>query len=563
MIPVTLSTVKPDYESLLLQLQLAVQSKNTWIDLQTTGVGETLLENMSAVGAFNQFGIESAFREAFLTAYRDSSIYAIADMLGVRIKRKYPTSTSVVLTRKDGGVGTTIPRFTQFDIQGKEYFNRVPIVFTKGSVNATERIYYGKPKSFDSTSVVLNIDSLLEPIDTGDVFNIIIHKGLSETVLENAVYEGNGVFTNVFGVDENSYISLLDPSILLYQGTIKTEKFTADGSAFNRITLSPTGFIVSDYDVDVYVSNEDVTELWENIDDGLWNASATDQVYYDSTNGDGSCVITFGNGVFGAMPKLGDLITVKYASTLGSATNNGLSGLDVSCSAYQITGKTTSVMSGGSDQETAEFYRVLAPYIYRANNRANTRKDYAVVGLSFPGVSSVSVQTQKDIAPNDLRWMNVVRMCVLPNSSDAFTESEWFNFLKYMDGRKGAAIHIDKADPIRMEAHIDVTIALNNQYLPTEVVPSVESAINKLFQKQFDTLGKRIAVSDIVDAVMSTSEGIDYVDVHVCRFISDSSGMLQYDLVPTDVLHWVGLGKLTVNSKYSERVANRWSRRNG
>ena len=65
-VPLKLSDTSPDFESLVLQLQLFLDSKGTWSDVLPSSLGQTLIEMMAAVGAFNQFAIESALREAFL-----------------------------------------------------------------------------------------------------------------------------------------------------------------------------------------------------------------------------------------------------------------------------------------------------------------------------------------------------------------------------------------------------------------------------------------------------------------------------------------------------------------
>ena len=138
-VPLKLSAVKPDFPSILMQLQLFLQAKGTWTDLQTSGTGETLIEMMASVATFNQFAIESAARESTLTtAVRDSSVYAITRMLGVRIHRKSPANVEVSLERS--AVSTvealTIPTFTQFDVNGKDFFNRHPLMFSAGSDRA-------------------------------------------------------------------------------------------------------------------------------------------------------------------------------------------------------------------------------------------------------------------------------------------------------------------------------------------------------------------------------------------------------------------------------------------
>ena len=193
MIPLKLSTVKPDFDSILLQLQLYLQAKGTWSDLYTSGTGETLMEMMAAVGTLNQFAIESAAREGTLTtAVRDSSIYAITRMLGVRIHRKSPSGVSVKLTRKDSTFADSIATFTQFDINGAGFFNRNPLMFVQGSLQAAERLFYGQPvEVIDQRTFKLDYSLITRlNIKTNDEFQLLINSGAETGTIKSVKYVG-------------------------------------------------------------------------------------------------------------------------------------------------------------------------------------------------------------------------------------------------------------------------------------------------------------------------------------------------------------------------------------
>lgn len=470
-VPLRLSSTSPDFESVLIQLQLFLNTRTTWTDILTSSTGETLMEMMAATAAFNQFSIESAARETYLgTAIRDSSIYAITRMLGVRISRKAPASMDCFLTRTNVSAFQTIPKYTQFLVNNKLFFNRHPIMFIAGSA-------------------------------TTDTFQ-------------------------------------------LYEGTVKTQSFVSDAVAFKEIYLNEPGFVVSDIDVDVSIVDLSTgnSESWSSTDQGIWNADGTDKVYYDSTSGLGDVILQFGDGYHGYMPPVGSSILVTYVVTTGSVGNNGGSNLDIVMQADDsVTGKTLTSITGGADEKPSSYYKILAPFLFRARSRAVTSADYKAIVSSYPGIASVTVQSQRDVAPNDLRWMNVVRICVLPELTDTFSDSQWDDFELWFKTYYHAAIKIQRYNPTKIVVDVQVTIALKADATPDDAVPTVQTNIRSLFAKGFYTLGKRIAVSDILEAC--DLDSIDYTDM-----VQPLS-----DYIAPDSLSYFELGTLTVNVRYSER----------
>jgi len=477
MIPILLSKVKPDFDSLVLQLQLALSTKKTWLDMQTSGTGQTLLEAISAIGAFNEFGVELSFREAFpSTALRDSSIYASTDMLGVHITRKTPAFVSVPFTRTDTVLPYLIPRLSTFTIDGVKFFNRDPIVFSSGQATST--------------------------------------------------------------------------AIDLFQGELKTKTFQGKSIAFQEVLLEEPNFVVSDNDVYVSLINTatEVETQWSEIEEGLWLAELDEPVYYDRTDGNGDVLLQFGDGNHGQIPPIGYNIQVIYAVTTGSAGNNGAAGIEVQYDGdSNIKGITTTPIVGGADEKDSGFYKVFAPHIKKSGGRAVNYSDYKAIATSYPGVACAEIKAQRDIAPNDLRWMNVIRVCILPDNADSFTLPEWNAFELWFNEVTHAAVQIQRYDPTRMDVSVSLTIALKASAVPGEVLPVVQQRIQALFEKTTDSLGKRIAVSDIHAA--ADVADVDYVVIHnpVADFYLTS------DINPEAPYIWWNLTTLDIQVKYSER----------
>ncbi len=139
-----LSRIRPDWQDLVEQLQRDLSKRDTWKDFIESSTGQTLLELQAAIGALDQYAIESATQEAFpSTAKNTSSIYAIAQMLGVRLNRKTPAAITVNISAP---ADVTLAPFTQFTGGGSFFFNRESIVVTPVPTEIT--LYQGKIQNF-------------------------------------------------------------------------------------------------------------------------------------------------------------------------------------------------------------------------------------------------------------------------------------------------------------------------------------------------------------------------------------------------------------------------------
>lgn len=127
---VALSTVSPDFESVMLQLATELSKDPVWYDFIQAGTGQTLLRFIAAGIAYDQFSIERALQEGFgHLASSDQSIYASAEQLGVRVTRVVPPRVTVRLTRTDVATILELSKFTLFAINDIPFFNRKRIVF--------------------------------------------------------------------------------------------------------------------------------------------------------------------------------------------------------------------------------------------------------------------------------------------------------------------------------------------------------------------------------------------------------------------------------------------------
>lgn len=335
-LPLQLKDVRPDWDAMVQAFQSTLKSKDSWADLYEGSSGQTLIEYMAALGVYSQHSIEQLFLETFLTAKRDTSVYAIARMLGVRVSRKLSPQITVRFTRDSSTGPLVIPAWTQWNSTGSGKFVNVnPIIFDSNSFSTTA---------------------------------------------------------------------------ILYSGQVMGQSFSSNGAIFQELTITgSSAFSISDQHLEVRVDNR----VWRIVYDGLWNYTSSDNVVVDNTNNLGSLILLFGDDVYGTSPNIGQTIDVKWIDTKGMSTTQLGSGLKVTGPISGVDGVTINGMSGGSDEKSPEFYRIMAPHIFQEKDKPVTTQGYTAKFLEYPGVLDARVLPQRDIGPYDLRLMNVMYVSLL------------------------------------------------------------------------------------------------------------------------------------------------------
>lgn len=348
-------------------------------------------------------------------------------------------------------------------------------------------------------------------------------------------------------------------AIPLYEGQIRTKEFdlaTIPDLGFNEFHLNEPGFGVSDIDLQVttYDLSTLQTDIWFPTEDSLFELTATQRVFFDNTTGEGDAVLTFGDGQFGRqLPTLGTL-TVKYAVTEGAEASRSITEPKIKVTLGTeplINGETSAQVSGGASNKPAIYYKLYGPNAFRARKRIISIADYNAVTNLYPGIADAVALGQRDIAPNDITYMNVIRICLLPEVADTMggvnpnpQSQAWRDFLQWLEKKKHKAVQIQTWNPVKIVVSVSVTVAILAQYDPDTIRARAVEAIKNIFKRRPGTLGRRLAYSDISD-VCKRLEGVDYVVVHNPT----------EDVVPDSQLKYVDLdAEPTVLVKFSERI---------
>jgi hypothetical protein len=234
---------------------------------------------------------------------------------------------------------------------------------------------------------------------------------------------------------------------------------------------------------------------------------------------------------------------VMFARTSGSLGNNGGSKLLVQYPGDStVQGVTQGAIGGAADEKPASFYRATAPYIRRSGNQAVTPSDFKAIALAYPGVASVSVKAQRDMAPQDPRWANVVQICVLPTAADTFTEFQWTGFKSYMNARAYAGTMLRCLDPTKIPVAINVRCSIQANVVPAEIKAAVAANLRSLFTKNVNSLGHLIALSDLTAACRVP--GVDYSEILTPR----------NDMTPLSELSWYSPSAIVVDIVMTSRT---------
>lgn len=315
--------------------------------------------------------------------------------------------------------------------------------------------------------------------------------------------------------------------IPLYNGevhTAQTDLDTITDLNFYEHILAIPNFEVSEVDCLVYSQDKTTGQfrIWNATDAPLWEHTPDSYVYYESTTEKGEPTFLFGDGFNGKALQYNNWLNVRYVITSGADANTSRSGLRVIYTANTlINGTTITSVTGGASEKPAAYYKKFAPHLYRSRKRFISGIDYKAGVIDYPGVADCVVQGQRDIAPNNLSWMNVIRVCILPLSTNADTlgganpnpkSAAWQAFLDWIEPKKHRSVVIQTWNPTKVLAEIQLKVGV----FPNEDTETIKLAITenllRLFEKKPGILGRDLTISDISDAAKRVT-GVDYVEV--------------------------------------------------
>lgn len=296
----------------------------------------------------------------------------------------------------------------------------------------------------------------------------------------------------------------------LYQGYMVDQTMNGLGTDYTTFLSPEKGFVVEDQSVYVVVNGTDI----ERAVDGLWNYAGFD-AFLDKTTPDGRLRILFGNSAYGTKPQPADELRIVYAVTSGADANSvstlGALVTLVQGTPHGVTLAITTNPSGGASEPSASLYKTVGAYNFGAFGAAVTRTQCIAAALNYPGIIDVKTQAQREIDPNDVRFMNTVKVVGL--TSPAWTTPQKDEFISVLQTRSMYALRFYWVDPVPVPVDVAFTVYCHNWASLTQCRTDAIAAVESLFTPRKGLLGRDLPLSDIYDAIKSSNTGISYLEL--------------------------------------------------
>ena len=319
------------------------------------------------------------------------------------------------------------------------------------------------------------------------------------------------------------------------EGVLSNVSYVVPDADTNRkYKINDKNADISTVTVRVQTSQTDTTGLsdtWSRAGD-FTDITSSSNVYWIEENTSGDFEIYFGDDVIGRKLEAGNLITISYLITNGTAGNGAGKGDAEGSRSFTYLNannvvEVKSVSSGGTDFETVDAIRFKAPRAFTSQNRAVTKNDYSsLVESNFTGFDSVFVFGGEEADPPTF---GSVFVAIKPSEgtivSDA-VKSQVENFLKTK-----AVLSIT---PVVLDPdYTYLRFTVNSFYDATKTTlsaDSLRSAIRSNVIKNINNnLGKfnqSFAISKLLTDVDSASSAIDSSAVNV---------LMEKRILPTSV----------------------------
>lgn len=290
----------------------------TFQAMYPSGTATSLVNGMAAYGSMLQYFLLSTVANCYTdTAFSESAIYQLANTLGNDLHGNISAQVTVNVTKNNFiGMDLTVPKNTQFEINGKKFFNPSAIRLPAGIPTVTE-------------------------------INLIQGEILEVNKYSSGIENEKFYFSSDFKVN-NNYVTVYvnDEEWTVTDSFIPYDKgYIIDASDMNVVVLKTD----SDGRSYIKVGNNQL---------GAMPASGSNiKIQYVSNDG--------AEGNIGENNTVGSLLSsLIYLNDSGNQE------------ALDLTITSTTTAYGGFDKQSIDILRYSSPYIFASGHRAIRRQDY-------------------------------------------------------------------------------------------------------------------------------------------------------------------------------------------
>jgi len=221
-------------------------------------------------------------------------------------------------------------------------------------------------------------------------------------------------------------------SLVLVEGHFNTAQGTFRGGAKTRQTFEITNGPVIEGSIGVSSNEGGVGAtggtLYNEITNLFLASGGSTPVFQKTYTGGFGCILTFGDGVRGRLPRPGADFVVTYRTGGGGngniarkTLNTSIRCLNAGTTPVDATITNTTKGSGGNPPESVAHAKRYAPYFFRTQYRAVTGEDYNVLANSFVGTGGTTAKAMASLRTNGAA-ANIIDLFVLSKASETQLE---------------------------------------------------------------------------------------------------------------------------------------------
>lgn len=297
-------------------------------------------------------------------------------------------------------------------------------------------------------------------------------------------------------------------TVTLYQGEVITKSSYGMASDFQAFVSAEDDFQVSDTDVLVKINDVSIPAITQ----GLWTKKSLPGAQ-QFTLPNGSMIVLFGNDVYGSKPGVNDLVAITYVVTLGQDGNNIVTQNKqiVLDGDPTVGGIPSAAAEDGANQPDFIIYKNVVPATFGAFDSAVTGPQYKSLPLQYPGVVDARVLSQREINPNALTWMNVMKVSLL--TSTVWDQTAWDNFEDFFNAGTMYSTRIVRSDPQAVDITVTATVSCKTFSNLTSVQAKIQAALDNLFELRQGSIGLDIYMSDVITTIKEADSNIEFVQL--------------------------------------------------
>ena len=392
------------------------------------------------------------------------------------------------------------------NLQANEMF--IDSAIKRSSVVSLAKMLGYTPRS--TTSAKAYVDIAVPKVNTAGS-----QLSIDSTVAFTATING---ITYTFNVNEEQTATVSGgvftfTDVELVEGNRLTNTYTITSD----LTQGPLVLPVDNIDtttIEVIVQNSsgDATLTTWNKTTSIVDITSTSKVFWIEENLDGKYQIVFGDNIIGKSLTTGNIVTVTYLISKGSAANGAQTfALSGSIGTETVATVTTNTASaGGQEKESIDSVRFNAPKFNATRNRAVTSEDYqSLIKANLSKVREVSVWGGEE---NDPPQYGKVFISVHPNAGSVFTDADKEYLLENVLRPKSVmSIQHEFVDPDYLYLGFEGVVNYNNRLTSStsaQMAASVETEIDDYFTSDFGTLDKTFFLYRLTERVKDSSAAI-------------------------------------------------------